>query len=313
MDDDARRMVTIAEAGSISEAARRLHVSQPALSNWLKKLESHVGTQLFDRGTAPLLPTYAGETYLAWASKAIESHNAMEKDLAAIASNAIRRLRIGTSVPRGSGMLPEVFELFYQRTDGCIAFVYEAGTPDSHNRMLASSEIDCAVLTPVFPESPLFSGEPICDERMIVIAPSAWDIAADDNGGPLPDIRLSSLERLPFVMPPRHLKHHYVVRSIMDAANVKLNVAFHSCSNEMTFEMVKRGQGASIAPNTFVFSQADSRLAFYGLGDIVRPRHLYYNRRTGSAVSHDEHFFIETLKAWIDRDPYLRPSAAYEP
>ncbi|SIS80720.1 LysR family transcriptional regulator [Neptunomonas antarctica] len=52
--------VTIAEAGSMTEAAKRLGVTQPAVSQILKQLEAQVGTQLVVRRTSPVRLTVAG-------------------------------------------------------------------------------------------------------------------------------------------------------------------------------------------------------------------------------------------------------------
>lgn len=303
MNDDAHRMVTVAEAGSISKAARQLHVSQPALSNWLKKLEGNYGTALFDRGSSPLIPTYAGETYLRWARETTRSEAAMEEEMTAIAGDMRRRLRVGTSVPRGSGILPDVLERFRQECSECTVVISEAGTPDSHNQKLLAGEIDCAVLTSVAPEAPLFTGKRICSERMVVAMPASWETEGF-IGGPDPrPIDLSIFRSMPFIMPPSHLKHYSVVKSLMDAAGVRPNVVFRSCSNEMTIELVKRGQGASMMPNTFVFPLADERISLYDLGELVRPTYLYCNRRIGSAVGEDEALFIRLLREWVDAHP----------
>ena len=46
---------------SFSKAAEKLYISQPALSNAIKKVEKELGLQLFDRSSSPVRPTPAGE------------------------------------------------------------------------------------------------------------------------------------------------------------------------------------------------------------------------------------------------------------
>ena len=53
--------VAIVEAGSLTKAAEHLYVSQPSLSQYLKRLEASLGVELFDRSTSPLRLTYTGE------------------------------------------------------------------------------------------------------------------------------------------------------------------------------------------------------------------------------------------------------------
>ena len=53
--------VAIAEAGSLTRAAEILYVSQPSLSQYLRRLESELGVELFNHRTSPLKLTYTGE------------------------------------------------------------------------------------------------------------------------------------------------------------------------------------------------------------------------------------------------------------
>ena len=57
-------VITIYREGTLTKAAEKLFISQPALTQQLQKLEKEIGTQLFDRTTTPLTPTYAGKYYL---------------------------------------------------------------------------------------------------------------------------------------------------------------------------------------------------------------------------------------------------------
>ena len=51
----------IAERGSLTRAGERLHISQPAMSIMLKKIEEELGTELFDRGPNRIKLNAAGE------------------------------------------------------------------------------------------------------------------------------------------------------------------------------------------------------------------------------------------------------------
>lgn len=57
-------ILAIAKEKSISKAAEKLYVTQPALSLFLTRLESQLGTPLFIRGASGLIPTFAGERYI---------------------------------------------------------------------------------------------------------------------------------------------------------------------------------------------------------------------------------------------------------
>jgi DNA-binding transcriptional LysR family regulator len=307
MDDNARYMLTIAETGSISESARRMHISQPALSQRLKHLEERFGIPLFDRSTTPLAPTQAGSLYLEWARKAIDAEDSTIREISAIANKSTRRLRIGTSLPRSNGLLPDIIEKFYRKTTGCTLFFHEAGMPESHDRLLSGTGIDFAIFTPVRPEASMFSGEPICEERILLIAPSDWNIPSQDEDDGYPIVDPKIIAGMPFIMPPGHLKHNRIIRGMMDTADVKINIALHSCSNEMTLEMIKRGIGVSIAPSTFVLSHDNARISLYAIRGYTTRNSLYYNRPLNKKVSNDEKTFIQIAREWISQRPTLLP------
>jgi len=56
-------VLTIAEEKSFSKAAKRLFISQPSLSQYINRLEQHLGVSLFDRSTSPLGLTYEGQLF----------------------------------------------------------------------------------------------------------------------------------------------------------------------------------------------------------------------------------------------------------
>ena len=60
-------IIAIADKKSISQAARDLYISQPALTKYISTLEDELGVQLFDRTSTPIQLTYAGEVYLEYA------------------------------------------------------------------------------------------------------------------------------------------------------------------------------------------------------------------------------------------------------
>lgn len=308
MENDARYFMAIAETGSISKAARRMHVSQPALSQRLKQLETQLGVCLIDRERMPLALTYAGRVYLEWAHNTTDSQDVMLRKLADIADASIRRLQVGVSLPRGNEMLPDIIAEFYQQTTGCTLFLREAGLPQTHNLQLANTEIDFAVLTPVHPEPTLFEGEVICNERMLLVTPVSCDIPTTVSpDSPYPLVDPKSIANLRFIMPPNNLKLHWIIRSMMDRAHVKLNASLHSCSNEMTIHLVRRGLGVSIMPNTFLFSQKSDEVSLFSIKGFDSLGQLYYNRRIGSTISDDEALFMDILRAKISALPAFKP------
>ncbi|MGK9171347.1 LysR family transcriptional regulator [Inquilinus limosus] len=89
--------VRVMETGSFSEAARQLHIGQPAVSKTIAQLEDRLGVKLLLRSTRGLTPTEAGETFYHRAKRSIEE--ADEADLAARGAGASLsgRLRVSAA------------------------------------------------------------------------------------------------------------------------------------------------------------------------------------------------------------------------
>ena len=96
----------VAKCGSFTKAAAKLFISQPALSNYINKVEEELGVKLFDRSSTPLLLTYGGEQYLKRARKILTQIDDMDRELRDITHHMQGRLRLGFPSERIIYMLP---------------------------------------------------------------------------------------------------------------------------------------------------------------------------------------------------------------
>src|SRR5882757_3861517 len=83
---EMRAFVAVVEEGGLSAAARRLHVSQPALSQTIAGLERQLGVALLIRGNTGVRPTDAGMTLLTEARAVLQRH---DQALAAVARHTV--------------------------------------------------------------------------------------------------------------------------------------------------------------------------------------------------------------------------------
>ncbi len=73
-----KQMITIANAGSMNEAAKILYVSQPNLSATVRDVEAEVGINIFIRNNRGISITAEGEEFLGYAKQVIEQYNLLE-------------------------------------------------------------------------------------------------------------------------------------------------------------------------------------------------------------------------------------------
>ena len=74
-----KQVITIADAGSMNEAAKRLFITQPSLSAAIKELERETGTEIFIRSNRGIVITPEGEEFLGYARQITEQYELLEE------------------------------------------------------------------------------------------------------------------------------------------------------------------------------------------------------------------------------------------
>jgi len=87
------RLVT--ETGNFAAAARRAHITQPALSNSIRTLEERIGVQLLDRSARPVRVTSAGRDLLTRVDSLLTEARNLEKQIGYLAQGMAGKLRVG--------------------------------------------------------------------------------------------------------------------------------------------------------------------------------------------------------------------------
>lgn len=98
-------LVTLAEVGHFSRAAEACHVSQPALSSAIRKLETELNLQLVRRGRNYEGMTEAGQRVVGWAQHLLSSYEAMRQETDKAQASLSGTLRIG-AIPTAMPVLP---------------------------------------------------------------------------------------------------------------------------------------------------------------------------------------------------------------
>jgi DNA-binding transcriptional LysR family regulator len=104
----------VAQAGSVSGGAQRLHISQSAVSKQLGELEAALELALFERLPRGVRPTEAGRTLLDYAQRLFALESEAERAMAELKQLGRGRIAIGASRTIGTYMLPPVLARFHR-------------------------------------------------------------------------------------------------------------------------------------------------------------------------------------------------------
>jgi DNA-binding transcriptional LysR family regulator len=139
-----RALAAVFECGSISAAAKKLHVQQPTLSRTMRAVERGVGVQLFDRTAKGIVPTAYGTALLQY-QRALDSnlrHAASELDTIRGVPPAI--IRIGVGPIEGSTIASAAVTRFLDRTPDAQISIRE-GLYATLQPALAAGELDLII------------------------------------------------------------------------------------------------------------------------------------------------------------------------
>jgi LysR family transcriptional regulator for metE and metH len=142
---DLELTLAIAEEGTVTRAALRLHLSQSALSHHLSTLEERVGAALFRRGSRRMSLTPAGEAVVSGARRLCSEFRTFEETLGSLVHGTRRILRLGTECYTSYHWLPAlVSEMNRTAKDVELRIVIEA--TQRAKAALESGEADAVIL-----------------------------------------------------------------------------------------------------------------------------------------------------------------------
>ena len=112
---DMQAFYAIVEEGNISHAAQRLDIAQPALSRQMKRLETSLGVQLFERGSRRIRLTEAGRVMYSRVEHILGMVDGTVREIMEIGSGVAGSIRLGTITTSGAMLLPELISAFHQK------------------------------------------------------------------------------------------------------------------------------------------------------------------------------------------------------
>ncbi len=166
MIDALRQVLLIAEHGTFTAAATHAHLSQPALSASIRRLEETLGARLFHRGRRGAELTAAGRALMPHARAVLAGVADARRAVAAVAGLAAGEVRLGAGATYCTYVLPPALLAFRDAHPGLRLRLREAHTHDLR-QAVASGDLDLAVV-------PGDDGDPWrIDELILVGAPGA--------------------------------------------------------------------------------------------------------------------------------------------
>ena len=186
--------LTIVEEKSLTRAAEKLYISQPALSKYLGKLESEVGVKLFTRHNNTLLLTAAGQAYYEGLKQIQEIHKKTLLRIEDIRQDGERRLSIGVTGERTQRFLGILLRELYEQYPTLHIQIIEGPVWELAEK-LKCEQIDLAIYA-VTTEDNELTHVPLQEEEVVLAVPDSHRLAHLGSNSPMDELVRIDLHEL---------------------------------------------------------------------------------------------------------------------
>jgi DNA-binding transcriptional LysR family regulator len=236
-----RAFIAIAEQGTFTAGAVRVHVTQAAISMQIRQLENELGAKLFIRAPRRVMLTEAGEQLLQRARQILRDHDAAIDEIAELAGAERGRLRIGSaSAMVTTDVLPKLLKEVRKQHGGAEISV-GSGTSEALVQQILGGELDLAFVSlPV--EARGINTERLSQDQLVAIASPRHRLAKQKT------ISAYTLAGEKLILGERGGNTRRLIDQFFAQAGVTLHVAMELSRQAAIRRMVEEDMGVGIVP-----------------------------------------------------------------
>jgi LysR family transcriptional regulator, transcription activator of glutamate synthase operon len=239
--DDLRVFLAAAEAEHVTAAAARLHLSQPAVTRAIGRLEDQFGARLFDRPGHRVRLNGFGRVLAGHAAKIIAQVDAAGTDIAGLLDPHTGPVRIGFVRSLGTWLVPDLIRSFKTVEPG-VEFQLRQGLSEQVAGQLLRGDVDLILTSPRPRLAEQVSWELLGDERLELAVPPGHRLAARRR------IRLAEVADEPFVALAVTSEFRELSDRLCREAGFSPAVAFEADDVATVRALVGAGLGIAILP-----------------------------------------------------------------
>jgi DNA-binding transcriptional LysR family regulator len=241
-----RTFVTVADLGTVSRAAERLHVAQPALSRQIALLEEELGLKLFDRIGRRLALTSAGEQLLANCRGLLNHARAVGEQAQVLQRGDVGVLRVSASPHLIEGIFPVFLRHYAGRCPNVQVRLVDAGAGTEAFTLLERGEIHLVqtVASAVPPDEHRFESHPLAPMEMLAACHPKLRIGG--SGG---KVDISNLAPYPLLQPTSDFAMRRNFDAVCRLAGFTPNNVLECRAPHALLAMAEAGHGVAIIPS----------------------------------------------------------------
>ena len=279
----------VAETGSFSLAAERLHITQPAVSKRVALLEQQLSAELFDRIGRNISLTEAGAALLPHAKAVATELQAAARSVRDLAGGVAGDLRLVTSHHIGLHRLPPVLSRFsrdYPEVHIDIDFMDSEQAYD----LIMQGKAELAVVTLAPQAESSIIAEPVWQDPLDFMVARDHPLLLAGSGADT-TLELRELARHPAILPGLNTYTGQIVKRLFDRHDLHLQVSMATNYLETIRMMASVGLGWTVLPR----SMRDESLQSLRLQDVAIERTLGLVYHRGRSLSRAARAFSDAV------------------
>lgn len=275
--------VTVAEHHSFTNAAKKLGITQSAVSHALKCLEQHWKVTLFSREQGAITLTHIGQQLLLHAKEVLNTAQIMQQEVNAAHGIQQGILRIGSFGSSSSiHLLPELLQAYRERYPHIEIYV-EEGTDAEVSQWVAERQVDVGFAVLPKPQLVTF---PLIKDIFIALIPDSYTVAQQ------PKLDIQSIQDYPFIMTRAGSQSH--VEKLLKQHQIQPKITYQMSQLLTILNMVNLQEGIAIVAD---MAMPKNLLALHP-HVVKRPLSPNTQRQIGLAVKNQQ-LMSPACKAFI--------------
>ena len=276
--------MTLYQEESITRAAEKLHMTQPATSLAIREMEEYYHTKLFERSGRGIRVTSAGTRLYPSAARLLSLYDEMDAEMKNWDTSG--KLRIGSSISIGSCILPQLINRFSKKYPELELYV-KVDSSDVIEQNILENHLDFALIEGSVHSEKLNSSV-FLDDELVPVCSRFHPLAGAE------DIELDSLKKEHFLMREPNSGTRQLADSSFALKNFQIKPTWESTSTAALINAVSIGLGISILPKRMLEKQLRMhQIASFTIHDLDLKRHY-------SLIYHENKFVSPTMQEFFD-------------
>lgn len=282
--------VQIAADESFSAAARKLFVSQPALSKAMKSLEQELSIKLFYSADRKTKLTEAGERFYKKAQKLLEDYRDLIETAAENIGGERGHITLGLPPIVGSCLLTNLVARFYSQYPQIEFTLVEKGVNALQEDVMAGAIDMACVILPLY--SNQFDEQPLTSDKNVLLVSESHPLADCTS------VDFSELANETFVLFNEEFTLYRQILTACRESGFEPNIAVTSSQWDFLTELVRENQGISILPRPILQKYGTQGLKLININHRCSDWNV-------SLISKKGHYMTSACRKFMD---YLKSS-----